>query len=121
MVSGASLRTPQLRWPAAGPRAIALILGSPADTVPRASLPPAKTRPDDGLDTSAHAPATLVPGTDPDAAALLGGLRLRDPAALRHGSRRRHLSSGHHVAGARPKTMERGLCAAVAAAEGWPL
>src|SRR3984893_9696624 len=76
---------------------------------------------DDGFSSSAHAPGTLVPGTDPDAAALLGGLWLRDPAALRHGGRRRHLSPRHHAARARPKTMECGLCAAVAAAEGWSL
>src|ERR1700687_2250831 len=76
---------------------------------------------DDGFSTSAPAPGTLVPGTDPGAAALLGGLRLCDPAALRHGSRRGHLSPGDDVARARPETLERGLCAALAAAQGWPL
>src|SRR5439155_14548091 len=62
---------------------IALIPTSLADTVPRAwPAPSAKTRSDDGLTSSASAPGTLVPGTDPGAAALLGGLRLRDPATL---------------------------------------
>src|SRR5206468_12617790 len=78
-------------------------------------------RSDHGSLTNAHAPGTLVPGIDPDAAALLGGLRLRDPAALRHGSRRRHLSPRHHTARAGSEALERGLCATLAAAKGWPL
>src|ERR1700681_1321407 len=68
-----------------------------------------------------YASGALVPGIDPGAAALLGGLRLRDPAALRHGGRRRHLPSRDDVAPARAKTLERGLCAALAPAEGRPL
>src|SRR4030081_2448142 len=76
------------------PPDIALILCAPADTVPRACRPPAKTESDDGLPASAHAPGTLVPGTDPDAAAVLGRLRLRGRAALRHGSGLWHFSSG---------------------------
>ena len=100
---------------------IALIPCLPADTVPRACFSPQRRPDDDGRHTPAHAPGTLVPGTDPGAAALLGGLRLRDPAALRHGSRRRHLSPRDHAARARSEALERGLCAAIAAAEGWPL
>src|SRR5947207_5453901 len=95
---------------------------SPRRYGPRALAKPlSKHRSDHGSLTSAYAPGTLVPGTDPDAAALLGGLRLRDPAALRHGSRRRHLSPRHHIARARSETLERGLCATLAAAKGWPL
>src|SRR6185437_11570415 len=53
---------------------IALIPGSPADTVPRACRPLKALESNDGRHTPAHAPGTLVPGIDPDAAALLGGL-----------------------------------------------
>src|SRR5947207_8132488 len=89
---------------------------------PRALAKPlSKHRSDHGPLTSAYAPGTLVPGTDPDATALLGGLRLRDPAALRHGGRRRHLPSRHHAARARAETVERGLCATVAPPQGRPL
>src|SRR5262249_17107143 len=63
----------------------------------------------------------LFPGIDPGTAALLGRLRLRDPPALRHGGRCRHVSSSDDVASARAKTLERGLCAALTSAEGWPL
>ena len=73
-------------------------------------------------DLPAHMrPGALVPGPDPGAAALLGGLRLRHPAALRHGGRRRHLPSGDHAARARAEAVERRLCAALAPAEGRPL
>ena len=70
---------------------------------------------------AAHAPGTLVPGAHPGAAALLGGLGLRHPAALRHGGGRRHLSPGDDLARARAEAVERRLCAAVAPAEGRPL
>src|SRR5690606_10737333 len=59
----------------------------------------------------------LLPGSDPDAAALLGPARLRAAAALRHGGRRRHLSLGDHAARARQQALERGLCPAVAASD----
>src|SRR5580698_732177 len=125
LVSVRSLQQPQLchsaSFSARTCTPIALIPRSPADTVPRACHPHNGFESDDGRLTSAYAPGTLVPGIDPDAAALLGGLRLRDPAALRHGSRRRHLSSRHDVARARPEAVGCGLCAAVAAAQGWPL
>src|SRR4029077_17388878 len=85
-----------------------------ADTGPRA-IHFAKPRPDDGCLASPYAPGTLVPGIDPGAAALLGGLRLRDPATLRHGSGCGHVSPCHHAARARPQAVERGLCTAVAA------
>src|SRR5215472_4141491 len=65
-----------------------------------------------------HASRALVPGPDPRPAALLGGPWLRDPAALRHGGRRRHVSPGDHAARARTEAVERRLCAAVAAAQG---
>src|SRR4030088_1274833 len=74
---------------------IALILCASADTVPRACRPPARTESDDGLPASAHAPGTLVPGTDPDAAAVLGRLRLRHPAPLQHRNKLHGLSPGH--------------------------
>ena len=70
---------------------------------------------------AAYAPAALVPGADPGAAALLGGLGLRHLAALRHGGRRRHLSSGDDAARARPEAVECRLCAALAPAQGRPL
>src|SRR5207237_10001344 len=67
-----------------------------------------------------YGPSALVPGTNPGFAALLGGLRLRHPAALRHGGGRRHLPSGD-LAGAGAKTLERRLRATLAPAEGRPL
>ena len=63
----------------------------------------------------------LVPGPDPDAAALLGGAGLRDPAALRHGGGRRHVPPGDDAARARPEALERRLRAALAPAQGRPL
>src|SRR5438128_6574540 len=77
----------------------------------RSAVPPAPR---------SHGPSALVPGTDPRVAALLGGLRLRHPAALRHGGRRRHLPSGD-AAGARAETVERRLRATLAPPEGRPL
>src|SRR5665213_1078154 len=96
---------------------IALIIGSPADTVPRAW--PGLNEiliAHDGLTAPAHAPGTLVPGFYPGAAAVLGRCRLRHPAALRHGNGRRHLPSGHDLARAGAKTLEGRLCAALAPA-----
>src|SRR5690606_32132507 len=68
--------------------------------------------------SSAHGPAPLLPGADPDAAPLLGRLWLRRAAALRHGGRRRDVPSGDDAARAGTETVERRLCPAVAAAEG---
>ena len=68
--------------------------------------------------TRAHEPRALLPGPDPDAAALLGGAGLRHPAALRHGGGRRHLPPGHDLAGAGPEALARRLCAALAPAQG---
>ena len=45
----------------------------------------------------------------------------RDPAALRHGGRRRHVSSRDYAARTRAETLERGLRAAIAPTEGRPL
>ena len=55
------------------------------------------------------------------AAGLLGRAGLRAAAALRHGSRRRHLPHRHLPARARPRALERRLRAAVAPPEGRPL
>src|SRR5260370_36035971 len=77
--------------------------------------------PDDGNPARPRAPGTFVPGLHSCATAVLGRSRLRDPAALRYGNGRGHLSSGDHAARAWPKTLEGRLRAAVAAAEGWPL
>src|SRR5918996_4628010 len=86
------------------------------------SHPPPALGPPDGRRTARpYAPGTLVPGPDSSASALLGRPGLRDPAALRHGGRRGDVSSGDHIAGARAEALERGLRAALAAAEGWPL
>ena len=82
---------------------------------------PPRDQIDDGRHTRPYAPGTLVPGLYPHAAALLGRSGLRDPAALRHGNRRRHLSSGDDAARARAEAVEGRLCAAVAPAEGRPL
>src|SRR5690606_21892189 len=71
--------------------------------------------------TVRHAPQPLVPGADPDAAPILGGLWLRHPPALRHGSRRGYIPPGHYLARAGSAPVERGLCAALAPAEGRPL
>src|SRR5947207_1779347 len=71
--------------------------------------------------TRSYAPGTLVSGLDPGAATFLGRPGLRHSAALRHGGRRRHLPSGDDLARARAEALERGLRAAVTAAEGRPL
>src|ERR1700704_5093776 len=83
--------------------------------------PPRETDSADGRLACPYAPGTLVPGLQSRAAAVLGRSGLRDPATLRHGNGRRHLSPGDDLARARAKAMERGLCAALAPAEGWPL
>src|ERR1700734_2881678 len=100
---------------------VTLIPCVPADTVPRAHPPPYESVNDDGLTAPAYAPGTLVPGLHSGSAAVLGGSGLRDPAALRHGNGRRHLSSGDDVARVGAKALEGRLCAAVAPAERWPL
>src|ERR1700751_5618152 len=64
---------------------------------------------------------TLIPRADPHASALLGGAGLRHSSALRHGDGGRHISSGNDIAIAGAKTVEGGLCAAFAAAQGWAL
>src|SRR5690242_12377951 len=66
----------------------------------------------------AHESGPFLPGSDPDAAALLGRAGLRRAAALRHGSRRRHVPPGDDPAGARAETVARRLCAAFPASEG---
>ena len=63
----------------------------------------------------------LVPGPDPGPAAVLGRAGLRDPAALRHGGRRRHLPPGDHAARARPRALERRLRPALAPPHRRPL
>src|SRR5207237_8579072 len=60
-------------------------------------------------------------GADPGVTALLGGARLRDPAALRYRGRRRHVSSGDGVARLGPGAVARRLCPAVAPADRRPL
>ncbi len=101
--------------------AIALIPRLPADTVPRACRPLAKTESDDGLHTRPHAPGTLVPGLHSCSAAVLGRSGLRDPAAVRYGDGSGHFSSRNHAARARAETVEGRLCAAFAPADGRPL
>ena len=54
-------------------------------------------------------------GADPAPAGLLGRAGLRDPAALRHGGRGRHLPPGHDAARARPAALGGRLRAALAA------
>src|SRR5438128_2231799 len=63
-------------------------------------------------------PEALVSGPDPDAAAFLGGSRLRHPAALRHGSRCRHVPPGDDLALARAEALARRLRPAVASSQG---
>ena len=53
-------------------------------------------------------------GPDPAPARLLGRAGLRDPAALRHGGRRRHLPPRHHAAGAGAEALGRRLRPALA-------
>src|SRR5208283_6005421 len=60
----------------------------------------------------------ILSGADPDPAGFLGPSGLPDPAALRHGSGRRHVPSGDHPAFARPEGLEGRLCAALTPAEG---
>ena len=72
-------------------------------------------------DTKNRPPARHLPGPDPRAAAVLGRPGLRAAAAARHGGGRRHLPHGHLPALHRPGTLERGLCAALAAAHRRPL
>src|SRR5882672_917712 len=83
--------------------------------------PPRETDSADGRIACPYAPGTFVPGLHSRSAAVLGRSGLRDPAALRHGNGRRHLSSGDDVARARAEAVECGLCAALAKAQGWPL
>src|SRR5260370_36488932 len=103
---------------------------SPAmtETAPRLdSLPPRRYGParfktpretdsDDGRHTRSYAPGTLVPGFYSCPAAVLGRSGLRDPAALRHGNGRGHVSSGDDAACAGAEAMECRLSAAVAPA-----
>src|SRR5262249_13136796 len=56
--------------------------------------------------------SALFPGRDPDAPELLGRAGLRDPAAVRHGSRRWHAASSDHIACAGAEALARGLRAA---------
>src|SRR3954452_22736944 len=66
-------------------------------------------------------PETLLPGADPDAAALLGEPGLHDPAALRHADGRRHVSYRYNAAGVGSEILERRLRPAVAPPQGRPL
>src|SRR5215831_6633901 len=74
-----------------------------------------------GRTAAPYASRALVPGPHSRPPALLGGLWLRHPPALRHGGRGGDVSSGHHAAGTRAARLECRLCAAVAPAQGWPL
>src|SRR5205807_54015 len=102
------------REPALDPAMLRRI-GSAASSVPRNESHDVRRT------ARSYEPEKLVSGLDPDAAALLGGPRLRGAATLRHGDGRGHVSSRHYVARARAEALERGLRAAIAAAEGWPL
>ena len=62
-----------------------------------------------------------LPAAHPAPERLLGPAGLRAAAALRHGSRRRHLPHRDLPARARPRAVERRLRAAVAPPEGRPL
>src|SRR5437762_10595936 len=62
-----------------------------------------------------------LPRDHPEPPELLGRPGMRAPAALRHGSRRRHVAHGDVPARTRAGAVARRLCAAVAPAEGWPL
>src|SRR5690554_4415545 len=53
-----------------------------------------------------------LPGPDSRPAELLGGTRLRNPAALRHGGGCRDVPYRHLPALDRPGNLERGLCPA---------
>src|SRR5690606_33617108 len=53
-----------------------------------------------------------LPGPDSRPAELLGGTRLRNPAALRHGGGCRDVPYRHLPAFDRPGNLERGLCPA---------
>src|SRR3954463_3359022 len=63
-------------------------------------------------------PCAILPSPHSHLAAVLGRARLRDPAALRHGSRRRHVPSRDDLAGARAEALAGGLRPALAPAEG---
>src|SRR5690606_9028318 len=56
-----------------------------------------------------------------NATAILGSARLRPAAALRHGSRGRHIAHGHLPARHRARTLERRLRAALTSAHRRPL
>src|SRR5215468_3678139 len=63
-------------------------------------------------------PNTVVPGTYPCVAAILGELGLRYSAALRYGGGRGDVSPCHHAARAWTQTVECCLCAAFTSSEG---
>src|SRR3954453_11392999 len=83
--------------------------------------PPRETDSANGCPACPYAPGTLVPGLHSRSAAVLGRTGLPDPAALRHGNGRRHLSSRDDLARTGAEAMERSLCAALAAPQGWSL
>ena len=66
-------------------------------------------------------PDADLPANHPEAAVLLGRAGLRAAAALRHGSRRRHLAHRHLPARARPRALEGRLRAAQPPPQGRPL
>ncbi len=70
---------------------------------------------------SSRSPMLTFQQTHPHAAGLLGPAGLRAAAALRHGSRRRHLPHRDLPARARARALARGLRAALAPPEGRPL
>src|SRR6218665_2857284 len=77
--------------------------------------------PVDDLSARPYGPPEFVPGTYPDAAALLGRAGLRDPAALRHADGRRYVPHREEAGRAWPQALEGRLCAALAPAQGRPL
>ncbi len=90
---------------------------------PARSNPLARLDSADGSPLPRHAmrPESLVQGVILASQRFWAGAGLRHPAALRHGNGGRHLSPGNDAARAWAEALERGLCAALAAAQGRPL
>ena len=88
---------------------------------PRSSPWPPVERSNGKEERDEQIPGAKLPGFDPQARALLGRPWLRHPPALRHGDGRGHLPPGHRLARAWAEALARGVCAALAAAEGRPL
>src|SRR5205814_8672085 len=77
------------------------------------SLPP--------LSQANRGQAAHISGPDPHAPEFLGEAGLPHSAALRCGDGRGHISSRDDLALAGSEAVARGVCTAVAAAEGWAL